>query len=103
MKGLSAVIAIVLALVHGFVGFLNYGVGLKGSSENLYPLSTVVVEISDEDDTVICEDFNGNLWAFYGVEDWFEGDICALLMDSKGTPEIYDDVIVNARYCGYVE
>ena len=67
-----------------------------------YPACGEVVEINRENGKVVVEDFNGNLWAFEGTEDWMEGDICAMIMSDEGTPEtIYDDVIIQARYCGY--
>ena len=49
------------------------------------------------------EDFNGNLWQFDGAEDWVEGDICTLIMNSKGTEEIKDDTIISVHYSGYFE
>lgn len=66
-----------------------------------YPTCATVVELDRENDEVVVEDFNGNLWAFEGCEDWAEGDICAMIMNDEGTSEIYDDTIVQVRYCGY--
>lgn len=68
-----------------------------------YALTTKVVELDNENDIVMCEDFNGNLWEFYGCEDWQIDDIASLLMDDNGTPTIYDDEIVSARYNGTFE
>lgn len=66
-----------------------------------YPTCGTVTEINRENGKVVVKDFNGNLWAFEGSEDWIEGDICAMIMSDEGTPEIYDDVIVQVRYCGW--
>ena len=67
-----------------------------------YPLCGTVVEVNRENGEVVVEDFNGNLWAFEGCEDWLEGDICAMIMSDEATPDtIYDDVIIQARYCGW--
>ena len=68
-----------------------------------YALTTKVVELDRENDVVVCEDFNGNLWEFYGCEDWQIDDIASLRMDNNGTPTIYDDEIVSARYNGTFE
>ena len=68
---------------------------------NHYPACGEVVEVNRENGKVVVEDFNGNLWAFEGTEDWMEGDICAMIMSDEATPEIYDDVIIQVRYCGY--
>lgn len=65
-----------------------------------YPLTTQVVEISPSADVVACVDGAGNLWEFYGVEDWQVGDFASLLIDSKGTPSIYDDEIMMTCYAG---
>jgi len=69
----------------------------------IYGLTTVVVEISKPNDKVTCQDFNGNLWQFEGVEDWCENDIATLIMNDKGTELIKDDEILDVRYGGYFE
>ena len=68
-----------------------------------YAMTTKVVELDRENDIVVCEDFNGNLWEFYGCEDWQIDDVASLLMNDNGTPTIYDDEIVSARYNGTFE
>lgn len=66
-----------------------------------YANTGVVMAISTGTDTVVVEDYNGNLWAFYGVEDWQEGDCVSLVMSDAGTEEIYDDEILSVRYSGW--
>ncbi len=63
-----------------------------------YALATTVNAIDRDTDVVTCEDYNGNLWEFYGVEDWQVGDNANLLMDTMGTERIYDDEICGATY-----
>lgn len=70
------------------------------SKHNVYALSGVVVDVNEEEDAVIFEDFNGNLWEFDGAEDWMINDICACVMNDKGTLNIYDDCILSVRYNG---
>ena len=65
-----------------------------------YALSAQVVECDASTDTVVCEDYTGNLWEFDGVDDWEVGDYVALLMNDCGTSSIYDDEIISARYQG---
>lgn len=72
-------------------------------STTQYALTTKVVALDEENDVVTCRDFNGNLWEFYGCEDWAIGDIASLLMNDSTTANIYDDEIINARYNGYFE
>lgn len=74
-----------------------------GNPQKSYAKSTVVIDVNYNDDLVTVQDFFGNTWQFFGCEDWAEGDICALIMDNNGTSDtIYDDVITNVTYCGWV-
>ena len=102
MKKSTAIVVIVLvaALVFGLCGVL---MNQLLNSADTYALTTKVVKLDRENDVVVCEDFNGNLWEFYGCEDWQIDDIASLLMDDNGTSTIYDDEIVNARYNGTFE
>lgn len=68
-----------------------------------YSITTLVVEVDYESDIVTVVDFNRNYWQFAGCEDWFEGDICTCTMDANGTEIIYDDEIINTRYCGWID
>ena len=71
---------------------------------DIYPKSAIVTEVDYENDLVTITDFSGRMYAFYGCDDWYEGDICAAIMDDNGTPEtVYDDIILEVRYCGWVE
>lgn len=64
----------------------------------LYPETGKVVLISG--DAVTVETSTGNLFEFYGSEDWFVGDIASMIMDSCGTDVVTDDVIITAKYSG---
>ena len=68
-----------------------------------YGLTTVVVDVSKANDKVTCQDCNGNLWQFEGVEDWCINDIATFIMDDMGTEEINDDTIVSVKYNGWFE
>lgn len=70
--------------------------------KNLYALSTIVQTVDVENDIVVIKDCSGNTWNFNGVEDWEVNDLCSCLMNSKGTPAIYDDEIISTRYSGQV-
>lgn len=72
-------------------------------TETLYPLAVKIKTVDRETDVVECVDGGGNVWEFFGCEDWQEGDFAALLMNDKGTPSIYDDEIITARYAGTFE
>lgn len=74
---------------------------LPGNSR-IYPETAIVTELDYATDTVTVECFNGNLFSFYGTEDWAEGDICSMLMNDNGTPIVYDDEILSVKYSGYI-
>ena len=66
----------------------------------VYPMAVTVVDISEALDVVTVKDSNENLWQFHGVEDYMVGDVVACIVDTNGTPEIKDDVIIQTRYNG---
>lgn len=68
-----------------------------------YPTVLMVVDLDEPEDVVIAVDFNGNEWAWTGIEDIFPGDVVAVVMDDQGTEIIYDDEIIDLRYCGWIE
>lgn len=70
--------------------------------DNLYPHATVVFEVDDVGDCVYASDYNGEVWMFYGAEDWMIGDIVAMIIDDCGTPEVAGDKIVSVRCCGSI-
>lgn len=75
---------------------------LKPESENrYYPETGKVVEICN--DTVSVETYTGNVFEFYGSEDWMIGDCISLIMDGCGTAEVNDDVIITVKYSGVWE
>lgn len=91
------VMAVLVCLAVGS-GFTVGKIAERKQVENMYPLSTIVTEINIKDDSITVEDSNGNLWDFYGVEDWKVGDGCSLLMDNNGTENIEDDIIISTQY-----
>ena len=72
------------------------------SVDNIYPHAAVVVEVDDVGDCVYASDYNGEVWMFYGAEDWMIGDIAAMIIDDCGTPEVAGDKIVSVRCCGSI-
>lgn len=69
---------------------------MENNTDDVYLRQGKIIAFNGE--TVTVEDNNGNLWDFQGVEDWHIGDGCTMLMDSNGTTEIEDDVIVRNFY-----
>ncbi len=70
---------------------------------NFYSMTTVVVELDGRTASVVCVDFNGNEWSFEGIADWCVDDYATMIMCDNGTPEIYDDIICDVRYSGWLD
>lgn len=67
----------------------------------IYPDAGIVTCIKG--DSVTYQTANGNLFSFYGSEDWQVGDAVAVLMYNNGTDTINDDVILQTKYVGYID
>ena len=87
------VMTCVLAVILTLVSTTSY-------TARLYPDAMVVSGFDFESDSVILTDVSGVQWLYRGIDDWMVGDCAACLMDSNGTEDIYDDLIVTARYAG---
>ncbi len=68
-----------------------------------YPDCGVIIGTDEEKDLVTIQMQNGNMFDFYGIEDYFLGDLVAVIMNDNGTPEVYDDEIVSTKYVGWIE
>lgn len=68
-----------------------------------YPRIMTVTDIETETEMVVCDDEEGNIWAYYGTENIKIGDKMLVIMDNKGTKEIYDDLIVEVYSLPYNE
>lgn len=69
----------------------------------IYPEVGVITEIDEEQDLVYITSLDGNVWIYEGIEDLMVGDILAVIFDTMGTEYIYDDQIIQIKYCGYIE
>ena len=64
----------------------------------LYSAVMKVVELDFDEDVVYVENWAGHVYSFYGVEDWYVGDYCSMVMDNNYTSDITDDTILSVRY-----
>lgn len=105
---MKTLIALWLVLAMSFTGMgtvakVQYKAGADDIMSHVYPLCGVVIEVNHAEDYIAIEDFNGNIWEWNGAEDWCEGDIAAMIMEDNGTEIIYDDIIMDIAYNGWVE
>lgn len=68
----------------------------------VYPETAAVVELDESNDVVTVQSAGGIKWSFLGCSDYGLGDMVSLLMEANDTPEIADDMVLQARYAGYV-
>lgn len=73
------------------------------SKANLYPKSGTVIYVDKDGDVILIEDLAGHRWIYGGAEDWLEGDMVSMIMNSNGTEQIKDDEIIKIQYEGWRE
>lgn len=74
---------------------------LKDLDENkTYPLTAKVTKVNKKKNVVTVQDYSGNKWKFRGCEDYENGDVVSMLIDSNGTEKVTDDIILQVRYSG---
>lgn len=96
MKDIIITIANIIITIAVCITLLAITMHITKADE--YPATMLVTELEYATDTVVCEDGNGNMWEFEGIEDWMVGDRVAAIMSTKGTESIYDDEFVMVRY-----
>lgn len=67
----------------------------KNDIDSYYPMNTVVREIDYDNNIVIVENNDGELFSFFGTDSFKVNDNCALLMYDNTTSDITDDVIIQ--------
>lgn len=68
------------------------------SYDNIYLSEGTVICVNSDLDKVTVIDCDGEVYQFYGSEDWLVNDKCILLMDNNGTEDIKDDIIISTKY-----
>ena len=81
------VLGIIVSLIIATLAIIPY--------HKTYAKTAIVVEVANN--IIICEDNDGECWAFESTENWTEGDTVSMIMDNMGTKTIYDDVIRFVR------
>lgn len=104
IKTFCLIIIISNILITAFILIHHFCTPTPKKESNYYPMTAVVVSVDNPADIVTIKDCNGNIWEFFGTEDWMIGDICTCIMYDNKTPlTIYDDEIYNTRYNGTFE
>lgn len=75
-------------------------------SPGFYPHMGKVTEVIKNGNgyRITFSDGVGRTWSWIDSNgDWLVDDYVAVIMWDKGTPNVYDDEIISARYVGYAE
>ena len=67
---------------------------------DIYPQAGIVTSLDYRNDIVTLTFGNGLMYQFFGTIDYALGDMVSVIMDSRNTPSVLDDVILTARYSG---
>lgn len=72
---------------------------LDSISNHIYGMLAIVTDLDSTEDLVSVTNWNGDIWQFYGTEDWCIGDYCSLVMyDNLTEDSIYDDIVISVIY-----
>jgi len=76
------------------IAFVLVMILMACSFSHSYERNATVTKVLD--DTIECEDEQGNLWLFYG-DGFNKGDNIILIMSDNETVGITDDIILNVK------
>ena len=69
----------------------------------IYSETFIVTNVDNTNDIVTITNANGFDFQFSGVNDYCENDLVSCIMFSNYTDTIFDDIIINVKYTGYIE
>ena len=67
-----------------------------------YVTQAKVISIDTTANTVQIEDSHGEVWEFFGTENFQKGNSVIVLMDDQSTSTVYDDTILSVRLDPFV-
>lgn len=95
-----------LALIMILIITMLIGISAQASTvdnhTSVYNTCMIITNTNYDENIVTCETSMGYIFQFYGIEDYFVGDIIICTMDDNGTPKsIIDDKIIDTKYSGF--
>ena len=63
-------------------------------------MTAKVQKVNKKNNVCSEQEYSGNKWKFRGCEDYENGDVVSMLIDSNGTEKVTDDIILQVRYSG---
>ena len=66
---------------------------IAGAQAEEYAMHGYIIELDEEQDIVYFMNEQGEVWSFYGIEDWEVEQVIIIIMDDMNTETIYDDEV----------
>ena len=86
-----------LVIVTIFFFFFIHRASSPTTNDTNYTMQAKVVDVDTASDIVQIEDSHGEIWEFFGTENFQKDNSVIVLMDNQGTSTIYDDEILSVR------
>ena len=90
------IIAIIMTII--VITSLIHQITYTTINETHYVIETEVINVNTTTDTIQIKDTHGEVWEFFGIDNFQEGDSIIVLMDNQKTHTIYDDEILNVHF-----
>lgn len=94
---INTCVVIIFIIIAISTVFLIHQVTSPTDSNTHYVIQAKVIGIDTTSDTVQIEDSHGEIWEFFGTENFQKGNSVIVLMDNQKTSTIYDDEILSVR------
>ena len=89
------VIAFIMAII--LTVSLIHHVASPIDNNTHYVIQAKVIGIDTTADTVQIEDSHGEIWEFFGTENFQKDNSVIVLMDNQSTSSVYDDTILSVH------
>jgi hypothetical protein len=90
-------VVITFVMIAIVIASLTYHVTSGTTNDTTYIIQAKVIGIDTASDTVQIEDSHGEVWEFFGAENFQKGNSVIVLMDDQSTSTVYDDTILSVR------
>ena len=85
----------IIATIIAIVFILNFN--KPADNDNLYMIQSTIIDVTN-DNIVVVETVNGDIFEFKGNGTWILKDSVVLLIDNNGTDDVKDDKIIDVNY-----
>ena len=87
----------VIAIIMTIIVIISFAHQASFINDTRYIIEAKVIGIDTTTDTVQIEDTHGEVWEFFGVNNFQKNNPVVVLMDNQKTSTKYDDKILSVR------